>query len=95
MCLSIPSKVVSIDSDKNSAIVETMGVSREVGLDLMDEGSVHVGDYVLIHIGFVMNKIDEEDALASLMMYKEILGALDEEGLKKTILEDDDCENRT
>jgi hydrogenase expression/formation protein HypC len=42
-----------------------------------------------------MNKIDEEDALASLMMYKEILGALDEEGLKKTILEDDDCENRT
>ena len=79
MCLSIPSKVVSIDSDKNSAIVETMGVSREVGLDLMEDDSIQVGDYVLIHVGFIMNKIDEADALDSLRIYQEILNVIEED----------------
>ena len=62
MCLSIPSKVVKVDQENYRATVDTMGVQREAGLDLMEEGDVKVGDYVLIHIGFIMNKIDEEDA---------------------------------
>ncbi len=78
MCLSIPSKIVKIDKEKNTAIVDTMGVQREAGLDLMEEGGVAVGDYVLIHIGFVMNKIDEEDALESLKVYKTILEKMDD-----------------
>ena len=48
MCLWIPSKVVKIDKEKNTAQVDTMGVAREVGLDLMEEGSVKIGDYVLM-----------------------------------------------
>jgi len=94
MCLSIPSKVVKIDKELNRAIVDTMGVQRDAGLDLMEEGSVKVGDYVLLHIGFVMNKIEEEDALESLRVYREILEKLDEEERERVVLEDDNCTNR-
>lgn len=94
MCLSIPSKVTKIDKENNIATVDTMGVSRDASLDLMEEGDVKIGDYVLLHIGFVMNKIDEDDALASLDTYKEILAIMDEEERQKAILEDDECPNR-
>ena len=65
MCLSIPSKIKSIDTEMNTCVVDTMGVERSASLDLIDQ-EVKVGDYVLIHIGFAMNKIDEEYALESL-----------------------------
>ena len=94
MCLSIPSKVVSIDTELNIATVDTMGVQRTAGLDLMEEGTVAIGDYVLLHIGFIMNKIDEEDALESLRVYQEILEVLDEEERRALVLEDDNCINR-
>ena len=91
MCLSIPSKVVSIDTENNIAIVDTMGVQRNAGLDLMEEGSVQIGDYVLLHIGFIMNKIDEEDAMESLRVYKEILDVMDEQERLAAIAESDNC----
>ena len=94
MCLSIPSKVVKIDKEKNIATVDTMGVTRESGLELMEEGDVKVGDYVLLHIGFIMSKIDEEDALESLALYKEVLEKLEEEERRALIEEDDNCANR-
>jgi len=89
MCLSIPSKVVKIDKESNTAVVDTMGVTRKAGLELVEEGTVNVGDYVLIHIGFVMNKIDEEDALESLKVYNEILAKMDEEERQRLVLEDE------
>ncbi|MDY0123215.1 HypC/HybG/HupF family hydrogenase formation chaperone [Sulfurimonas sp.] len=79
MCLSIPSRVTKIDKERNVATVDTMGVSREASLDLMQEGSVAVGDYVLIHVGFIMNKIDNEDALLSLEAFDEIARRADDE----------------
>ena len=94
MCLSIPSKVVEIDKESNVATVDTMGVKRDASLDLMPEDDVKIGDYVLLHIGFVMNKIDEEDAIASIETYKEILAIMDEEDRQKAILEDDESPNR-
>lgn len=94
MCLSIPSKVTKIDKETNMATVDTMGVSREASLDLMEEGDVKIGDYVLLHIGFIMNKIDEEDAMASIETYKEIIDIMDEEERQRAILEDDECPNR-
>ena len=94
MCLSIPSKVVKISDDKTMCTVDTMGVQRDANLMMMDEGDVKVGDYVLLHIGFVMNKIDEEEALASIETYKEILELMDEEERRQAILEDDECPNR-
>lgn len=71
MCLSIPSKVIEID-ENNMAIVDTMGVKRSVTLDLIDE-KVNVGDFVLIHVGFAMNKISQEEAEESLKLYDEIV----------------------
>lgn len=78
MCLAIPSKVVSIDKETNTATLDTLGVSREASLDLMSE-EVKVGDYVLLHIGYVMGKIDEEQAKLSLETYEEIIKAIQEE----------------
>lgn len=78
MCLAIPSKVISIDKETNTATLDTLGVSREASLDLMSE-EVKVGDYVLLHIGYVMGKVDEEQAKLSLETYEEIIKAIQEE----------------
>ena len=93
MCLSIPSKIKSINSETNSCIVDTMGVERTASLDLIDQDVV-VGDYVLIHIGFAMNKIDEEDALESLKVYKEIIDKMDELDKQQAIEEAENCPSR-
>ena len=77
MCLSIPSKIVEILPD-NYAVVDTMGVKRKVSLDLMPE-PVDIGDYVLIHVGYAMAKLSEEDALESLKVYEEIIKHLENE----------------
>ena len=52
MCLSIPSKIKSIDLEMNTCVVDTMGVERGASLDLIDQDVV-VGDYVLIHIAYI------------------------------------------
>lgn len=75
MCLAIPSRVIAIND--NVAILETLGVQREASLDLMGE-SVKVGDYVLLHIGYVMSKIDEKEALESIELYQEMIAKMNE-----------------
>ena len=79
MRLAIPSKVIEINQEENIATVDTFGTKRQASLNMMEEGEVQVGDYVLIHIGFVMEKIDEEYAKESLKTYQEILEKMDEE----------------
>ncbi|GAA7920182.1 HypC/HybG/HupF family hydrogenase formation chaperone [Helicobacter pylori] len=76
MCLAIPSKVIAIND--NVALLETLGVQREASLDLMGE-SVKVGDYVLLHIGYVMSKIDEKEALESIELYQEMIAKMNDE----------------
>ena len=93
MCLSIPSKIKSIDKETNTCIVDTMGVERSASLDLIDQ-EVKVGDYVLIHIGFAMNKIDEEYALESLKVYQEIIDKMEEDDRLAAIEEAENCPNR-
>ncbi|GAA7818012.1 HypC/HybG/HupF family hydrogenase formation chaperone [Helicobacter pylori] len=75
MCLAIPSKVIAIND--NVALLETLGVQREASLDLMGE-SVKVGDYVLLHIGYVMSKIDEKEALESIALYQQMIAKMNE-----------------
>ena len=75
MCLSIPSKVIEID-ENNVATVETLGVTRKVSLDLISE-EVKVGEYVLIHVGYAMQKIDTQFALESLEVYQKIAEDMD------------------
>lgn len=81
MCLAIPSKVTALDKDKNTATIETLGVSREASLDLMQE-EVHIGEYVLLHIGYIMSKIDEASALESIKLYEEMIEKMPEEYLE-------------
>lgn len=78
MCLSIPSQIVSINQEEKTCIVDTMGTQREVSLDILQE-EVEVGDYVLIHIGYAMNKISKEDAMQSLELYQKIVDSMQEE----------------
>ncbi|MDR2034777.1 MAG: HypC/HybG/HupF family hydrogenase formation chaperone [Helicobacteraceae bacterium] len=75
MCLSIPSKIIEID-EANNALVDTLGVRRRVSLDLLGE-SASIGDFVLIHVGFAMGKIDEAEALESLKIFKEIAAQME------------------
>jgi len=92
MCLSIPSKVVKISEDETTCVVDTMGVQREASLLMMIGIPLEIGDYVLIHVGFVMEKIDEAEALQAIETYREILEAMDEEERRAAILEADECE---
>lgn len=78
MCLAIPSKVIAINKDTNMAILDTMGVRREASLDLINE-EIHIGEFVLLHIGYVMSKIDEESAKESLKIYDEIIKEMEAE----------------
>lgn len=70
MCLAIPGKLVEIvDPERHIAKVEVAGVRRNVNIGLLtgDEEPV-LGDYVLIHVGFALSKIDEREALETLRM---------------------------
>jgi hydrogenase expression/formation protein HypC len=79
MCLAIPGKIVEIIDQENSlAKVEIGGVKRSVNIGMLDKDDTRVGDYVLIHVGFAMSKVDEKEAEATLNMLKE-LGAYEEE----------------
>ena len=64
MCLAIPGKVIEISSaNQDSALVDVVGVRRRVDLGLLQDDRPLPGDWVLIHVGFAMSKISEQDAL--------------------------------
>ena len=68
MCLGIPGQITEIvDEEKHIAKAEVSGVRRNVNIGLLAETpeSVTVGDWVLIHVGFAMSKIDEQEAEAT------------------------------
>jgi hydrogenase expression/formation protein HypC len=69
MCLAIPARIVTIDLTRNEAVIDSLGVTRRAALDLIDT-PISEGDYVLIHIGFVIRKIDRELAEASIEMHR-------------------------
>jgi hydrogenase expression/formation protein HypC len=75
MCLAIPSRIVEI---KNGlGIIDVDGVIRKVSLLLLDEAQV--GDYVIVHAGFALHKIDEEAAMESLKILREALALTEQE----------------
>jgi hydrogenase expression/formation protein HypC len=68
MCLAIPGQVVEVVDEANRlAKVDVAGVRRNVNIGLLDEDgeSATPGDWVLIHVGFALSKVDEEEALAT------------------------------
>ena len=67
MCLAVPAQVLSIAGQE--AEVDVGGVRRRISVALTPE--VRVGDYVLVHTGFAINVLDEEEARATLQMFQE------------------------
>ena len=82
MCLAIPGKIVEISSDnQDSALVDVVGVRRRIDLALLQDDKPAPGDWVLIHVGFAMSKISEQDAvdqMNTLRMLGEVEGAVQE-----------------
>ena len=79
MCLAVPGKVVSIDEsnpDLRMARVDFSGIMKEVSVQWLPE--VKVGDYILSHTGMALNILDEEDAMETLKLLRE-LGEMDAE----------------
>ena len=73
MCLAIPGKIVEIVDEENSiAKVEVGGVKRNINIGMLGKEEARVGDYVLIHVGFAMSKVDEKEAEDTLRVLKEI-----------------------
>jgi len=69
MCVGVPMQVTSIEGDQ--AMTEVDGVRREANLMLLDQ-EVRVGDFVIVHAGFAISKLDEEDARETLSMMREM-----------------------
>ncbi|MBL6601103.1 MAG: HypC/HybG/HupF family hydrogenase formation chaperone [Alphaproteobacteria bacterium] len=83
MCLGIPGRIVKItDSDRKLAMVDVSGVQREVNVACVIEDDEDVqsciGDWVLVHVGFAMSRIDEAEAAATLQVLND-LGEVQEE----------------
>ena len=67
MCLGIPGEIVEILADREDlAMVSVEGVKRVVNVGLLDDETLVAGDWILIHVGFALSKIDEREAKASL-----------------------------
>ncbi|MGA3324274.1 MAG: HypC/HybG/HupF family hydrogenase formation chaperone [Terriglobia bacterium] len=81
MCLAIPGKVLHKESREGALIgrVDFGGIMREVQLDFVPEAEV--GDYVIVHVGFALSRLDAQEATRTLELLKE-MGALEEEGLE-------------
>ena len=79
MCLAIPGKIVEIvDAENDIAKVEVGGVRRNINIGMLDKEDARIGDYVLIHVGFAMSKIDEKEAEETLRLLEELGSYQDE-----------------
>jgi hydrogenase expression/formation protein HypC len=73
MCLAIPGKIIEIvDAENRIAKVEVGGVRRNINIGMLSDDETHIGDYVLIHVGFAMSKVDEHEAEETLRVLKEL-----------------------
>ncbi|MBK1617111.1 hydrogenase assembly protein HupF [Lamprobacter modestohalophilus] len=70
MCLAIPAQILEIDQAADTGIVSLGGVRRPVSLALIDDADI--GDFVLVHVGYALNKISAEEAERTLAMMREI-----------------------
>jgi len=78
MCLAIPGKVLSIDTSVQPVmgVVNFGGIEKQVCLELLPEAAP--GDYVIVHVGFAISRMDEKEAMETLKLISEIDGSLDE-----------------
>ena len=77
MCVGVPMQIVEITYP--SGIAEAKGVKRGIGLQLLPEDQVKVGDHVIVHVGFAIEKVDKKQADEIWETLDEILRVMDEE----------------
>ncbi len=75
MCHAIPAQVVAVDEPTDMATVSLDGVKKDVSLALVED--VSIGDYLLVHVGYALNKVSPEEAEKTLQLFAEI-AALEE-----------------
>ncbi|MBB5821994.1 hydrogenase expression/formation protein HypC [Streptosporangium becharense] len=92
MCLGIPGEIVEVLSDRpDLAMVDVSGVKRAINIGLLEHGSVVPGDWILIHVGFALSKIDEVEAKAALDFLESIGQAYEDEiaALRDSVIEEE------
>ncbi len=77
MCVGVPMQIIDINYP--SGIAEAKGVKRDVGLQLLPENEIKVGDYVIVHVGFAIEKVDKHQADEIWSTLNEILTIMDAE----------------
>ncbi len=92
MCLAIPGQVLEfVDHGNQIAKVDVVGVRRNVNVGLLadEDGGVQPGDWVLIHVGFALSKVDEEEAHATLRLLQQMGAEYEQEleELKASVIE--------
>ena len=74
MCLAIPVQIVEVLADQQ-AVIELSGIRKEISTALLDD--VQVGDYVILHVGYAIGKLDTDEALRTLELFGELSAAQD------------------
>lgn len=82
MCLAIPAEIITINSDDDSALVAVGEVKKSVSLALLE--NVVVGDYVLIHVGYALEKLDPEEAEKTLALFAELTPEMQQQTTAET-----------
>ena len=71
MCIAVPCKIIKfLDSEKKTALGDFLGVQREINTQLLE--NIEPGEYVIVHVGFAIQKLDIEDALESIKAFNEL-----------------------
>jgi hydrogenase expression/formation protein HypC len=90
MCLAIPGQILEFcDDQRQLAIVDVSGVRRKINIQLLEEEPLGPGDWVLIHVGFAMSRIDEGEAAATHELLEQMGAAYEQElaELKASVIE--------
>lgn len=77
MCVGVPMQLVEINYP--AGVAEAKGVTRAIGLQLMPENSLQIGDHVIVHVGFAIEKVDKQRADEIWEALEEVLRMMDEE----------------
>ena len=74
MCIAVPCRVIEIKGD--TAVIDADGVQRQAHLGLMED--IRVGDYVIVHAGYAIHRIDASEALETIKLLREMVGSMDQ-----------------
>jgi hydrogenase expression/formation protein HypC len=77
MCVGVPMQIVEINYP--SGVAEAKGVKRNIGLQLLPENNINIGDHVIVHVGFAIEKVDKKLADEIWEALEEVLRLMDEE----------------